>query len=402
MNFNHNDSKHRQISEERMPEYRAARIAPCSADGLRLQRPSYFNRSKPIPTTSSTIAATTTTMESPNGASTACRWSVTKPQPVPLVGLDKKAVLVHDSATIVSSRIEQSLRLRSVQAQFDDVLGEARCETSSSIQYIVGLFDGPEGSTYVEVRRMYGCGHEFRGERDAVVNAARGLNQNENKSLSMSVPKLSIPDDLLGLYVPPSTSELEGTLDRACDQFHSRNRYTVLFALENLVSMTTADKVYRETAHTMSKLIMQNKIGIRDMLLTIYINEAHNTSSRDSLSVQICGAVLRILINSIFALSSNAKNDDFLDRECKHFVEQLVPCLLESVETFHFAHNACLALNCLCLLTKKSVTACAKAMEMNASSVIQQAELYGRREHLELEEAARSTLFLIRNEIISR
>jgi len=249
---------------------------------------------------------------------------------------------------------------------------------------------------------MYGCGHGFLAEREAVVNAARDLNQNENKSLSMSVPKLSIPHDLRGLYAPPSTTELEETLDRACGQFHSRNRHTMLFALENLVSMTTADKVYRETAHAMSKLIMQNKSSIRDMLVTIYINEIHNANSRDTLSVQICGAVLRILINSIFALSSSAKNDGFLDRECKYFVEQLVPCLLESVETFSFVHNACLALNCLCLLTKKSSTACAKAREMNASSVIQQAELYGRKEHLELEEAARSTLSLIRNEIISR
>merc|ERR1712038_1658959 len=261
-----------------------------------------------------------------------------------------------------------------------------------------------------EVRRMRGCGFAFRGERDATINAARGLggklphaeSPSRGQSPSMLVPKLSLPKELLSVYVPPSMSELEDTLDRAGDQFHSRNRHAILFTLENLVSMTSADKVHQETARTMSKLIMQNKSDIRDMLVTIYISEAHNGSARDNLSMQICNAVLRILINSIFALSSCVKNDGFLDGECKYFVEQLVPCLVESVGKCHFAHNTCLALNCLCLLAKKSSVACAKAREMNAGNVIQQAELYGRREHLELEEAARSTLSLLQSEIVSR
>mmetsp|Transcript_11720 Transcript_11720/g.17796 ORF Transcript_11720/g.17796 Transcript_11720/m.17796 type:complete len:395 (-) Transcript_11720:1349-2533(-) len=388
MSFNHSNSNNGQMSEEKKPEYWAARIAPCNADGFRLQRTSYFNNSKSSPDTSINRQgmAMTNSRQSPT-----CRWSVTKPCPVPLFGLDNKAVLVHDSAPIVSSRIDQSLRLRSVQAQFDNVLGEASCETSSSVQYIIGLFAGPEGSTYVEVRKMRGCVLAFRGERDAVINAARGLGGKQTER--PSAPKLSIPKELMSLYVPPSMSELEDTLERASDQFHSRNRHTMLFALQNLVSMTNANKVYTETAHNMSKLIMQNKSDIRDMLVTIYISEAHNV--RDNLSMQICNAVLQILINGIFALSNSVKNDGFLDGECKYFVEQLVPCLVESVGKCHFAHNTCLALNCLCLLTKKSSIACAKAREMDAGNIIQQAELYGKREHLELEEAARSMLFAL-------
>merc|ERR1712038_1827679 len=170
--------------------------------------------------------------------------------------------------------------------------------------------------------------------------------------------------------------------DRAGDQFHSRNRHAILFTLENLVSMTSADKVYQETARTMSKLIMQNKSDIRDMLVTIYISEAHNGSARDNLSMQICNAVLRILINSIFALSSSSKDDGFLDGECKYFVEQLVPCLVESVGNCQFSHNTCLALRCLCLLTERSTLACEKAREMKAGEAIERVGLHGKGEHL--------------------
>lgn len=325
------------------------------------------------------------------------RWSVAKPCPVPLVGLDSRAVLVHDSASIISTRIDQSLRLRSVQVQFDNVRAEASCETGDFLHYMINLFAGPEGSTYVEVRRMHGCGLAFRREREAVINAARCLGAKHAQT--PLVPKLTIPKELRSLFVPPSLSELEDSLDRASDQFHSRNRHTVLFALQNLVSTTTADKVNQETAHNMSRLIMQNKSDIRDMLVTIYISEAH--SGRDDTSMKICNAVLRILINGIFALSSSGKNDGFLDGECKYFVEQLVPCLVESVENYQFTHNTCLALRCLCLLAKRSPLACAKAREMNAGAAIERAELHGKREHLKLEEAARSTLSLLQSEIIT-
>jgi len=315
------------------------------------------------------------------------------------VGLDRKAILVHDSATTVSSRIEESLRLRSVQAQFDNIRAEASCHTTNFLHYTINLFAGPEGSTYVEVRRMSGCALSFRNEREAAINAARCSEVRKHDPIPVrAVPKLVIPKDLLNLYVPPSLSDLEDTLDRSSDQFHSRNRHTVLFALQNLVSMTTPDKVCQETAHKMSKLIMQNKSDIRDLLVTTYISEAHNAG--DEISIQICNAVLRILINGIFALSLNSKNDAFLDGECGYFVSQLVPCLVESIENYRLTHNTCLALNCLCLLTERSSLACAKAREINAANIIRQAEAYGKREHLKLEQAAKSTLASLQRELI--
>merc|ERR1712012_37490 len=149
---------------------------------------------------------------------------------------------------------------------------------------------------------------------------------------------------------------------------------------------------------------------VRDMLVTIYISEA-KCGRGDDLSIQICNAVLRILINGIMALphggssykndNDNDNNDDFLDQECEYFVKELVPCLVESARNYHFTHNACLALDCLCLLTKKSSLACCKARDMNADNVIEQAELYGKREHLKLEEAARSTLASLQTEIFA-
>lgn len=403
MNFNHSNSNNDKLSEESRPIFRAARITSCKSDECQISQTKYFKRSLSSPE-SYHKEQRMMKKETNSGGS---RWSVTQSCPVPLVGLDRKAVLVHDSAKTVSERIDQSLRARSVQAQFDNARAEASCTTSTSLHYMINLFAGPEGSTYVEVRKMRGCSWSFRTEREAAINAATNTAGSAGSAGSLggkrlqtpSVPKLVIPQQLRSLYVCLSHGELIDILNRASDQFHSQNRHTVLFALQNVVSMTTADKVHQETAHDMSKLIIQNQSDIRDILVTMYINEARNTG--DDVSMQICSAVLRILINGIFALSaSGGKNDGFLDGECKYFVEQLVPCLVESAGSYEFPHHTCLALNCLCLLTKKSSLACAKAREINAGSIIEQAELYGKREHLKLEEAARSTLSFLQSEIM--
>jgi hypothetical protein len=315
------------------------------------------------------------------------RWAVINAKSIPYFGLVKGSVSIDDIAMIISARIDESLRLRSVEAKFDVDCAEAICKTSDFLKYKICLYSGPDdNSTHMEVIRLQGCGLAFRKERQAIINAAKGLGGNP------VTPKvMQIPAELRSLYTPPSSSHLENVLDRACDHFHSRNRHNVLFALQNLASITNADKTHTETAHKMSMLIMENKSNARDLIVSIYTSEAKNMS--DDISEQICNSALCILTHGLISLS---RKDGYLDRECKHFTEQLLPCLTRDVESCKCTHNACLALRCFYLLISNSSIAYNNARENNVFNVLAQAERYGSAEHLKLERVARSTIEILK------
>lgn len=321
------------------------------------------------------------------------RWAVNVAKPVPMWGLLSGTKFFDEESAIVSSRIDESLRLRSVEARFDVDQAEADCKTDDFLCYKIYLYAGREGGTHVEVMRTQGCGFAFRKERQAIMNAAKGLGGKQMASFGPR--KLTIPADLLASYVPPSIDDLENALHRACDQFHSNNRQVLLFALQNLATMTAADKVHAETASNMCKLIMQNRCNVRDMIVLIYSSEAQ--SMADAMSEEICAGCLRVLANSIVSMPS--KNDDNDGDDA--FIREFVACLVHGVSNYRCtANNACLALTCLFSLLSRSKLACMKAKEMNANMVLEQARQYGSVEHFKLEQTARSTIDILQKQTI--
>lgn len=327
------------------------------------------------------------------GTKKARRWAVINAKPKPLWPLTRGTMLIDECPRIVSGRIDESLRLGSVQVQFDEHHAEVFCKTRDFLQYKVCLYAGDEGGTYVEVIRMVGCALRFVEQRQNIMNAAKGLGGHLPAPPSK---KMKIPADLLDLYVPPSINDLEIILDRTCDRLSSNNRQVVLFALQNLVSITTASEVHSETAHNMGKLIMENKNCILDMITSVYAFETQNRRGR--YSEQICSACLSILINGIISLSTK-RNNRSLDEECTNFIENLVPFLIKGVSSYECTHNTCLALQCLLLLVTKSSLACMKIGEMKANDIIEKAGHYGSIEHLRLEETAKSVLNVLQTRI---
>lgn len=317
------------------------------------------------------------------------RWSVVDAKPVPVWGLEKGTVQVYDGPSIVSTRIGESLRLRSVQAHFDADRAEAECKTNDSLRYNIYLYAGADDSTHVEVMMMDGCRFSFKKERQLIMNAAKGLGAVE--AVPCAPKGLKIPANLKSLYVPPSINDLETTLQSASDQIHSNQRETVLFALQNLAFKTNGEKAHLETAQKLSKLLMQNKSEIRDLIVSVYV--ALSTEMKDETSHHICDACLCILENGIISLS---KNDGFLDRECKCLVEELIPSLVQNLKSSKCHRHTCLALRCLSLLVDNSSLACEAVDRTNIASVIEQIVELGRREHLMLEKTAVSTRDVLR------
>jgi hypothetical protein len=309
------------------------------------------------------------------------KWCVLEAQPKPFFPLERVVEIPDDSQT-VSLRICDSLRVRSVQAEFEG--SQANCKTSGFLSYVINLYAGPHGSTIVEVMRQKGCGFAFRKEREAIITAAKG----HGGDVPSKLPSImKIPDDLLKQYQPPTKKDHEDTLDRASEQLHSKRRDVLLFALQNLSAMTTHDKVNQKSAQDLAHLIMTSPIDIRDTIAQVLITCSHED---DSTSEQILNACLTIFSNSMTLLSNGDTLQSTLDEE-KMFTNTMIPSLVNIVSNLSCPHNACLALLCLRLMLKNSIDARNK-MTAEAHSIVKNAELFGNQRHMKMAKEAKIAL----------
>lgn len=331
------------------------------------------------------------------------RWIVNVPKPVPHYNFVKGTKLINKSASYVSQKIDNYLRLSSIDANFDSENSEATCKTSDYIYFNIFLYAGPvANSTYVEMMRIKGCGFSFVKERDNIMNVAKGgeIPKQQHSTIFGSIGDK--PPSLLETYVPPSQSDLESTLLRASDKLHSNiSDMTVLFILQTLVALTTSDKFVPENAHQMSVLIMENKYDIRDRILSIHMAQVSSRMDNDEVSEQICNASLTVLTNGILAMysSTNEKQGEYFleqeeqseDQQFKSFIAMFIPSVVEAVVNHEtWTNNACLAMKCLEAMVFHSTATCEilREMDNDVGTLVEQAKLYGYREHLKLEQAA--------------
>jgi hypothetical protein len=366
---------------------------------------------------------TTTHHQSYGNPLSSHRWPVKVAKPMYIFGPDKHAKLIHLSPTIVSTRIDEFLRDNSIQATFDADNAEANCKTADGLHYKITLYSPPHSNhdddngvdkdytnnaTYVEViKTNKGCGFQFLTHRQNIINVARGSeidqptchnhNNRENISRNRKTKRttreiMKIPADLLTSYEPPSISDLQDTLYTATDQLHSSNQQVILFTLQNLLSITTPDATYPNTALEMSRLIMQNFSNVRDMIGLIYTNAVQSYDSViNDTNERLCNACLSILINSMTLLEGNHNEPLFNNQnQGQYFLGQLIPSLAQSVRNHRKdTHNAHLAIVYLDKLTKCVPATCKNLLtDIGIDTLLEEARLYGHREHLKLEMAA--------------
>ncbi len=346
-------------------------------------------------------------MKSSNvGRKAPTRWAVTAPKPKPIYGLERGTVQINEPVAIVAARIDDCLRLRSVEAKFDSKRAEAQCKTSGMLRYQIYLYagesnsdnsgrasgEGSTESTFVEIMKVAGDGLSFINERNAIVDAAKGLGgvRDSNKSsTNNNKMMMAIPDELLDQYVPPSDTEIEDMLNRISDQLHSKYDNAVIFSLQNLRSMMTPDKHYPNTAaNRVSKYIIGNYNCIRDMIASLFAARSGNIKDNER-NEQICNLSLDILINGMQTLFSDGGTTCTQDYECEQLVQMMVPSLEATVSNYdNYAHTACLAMKCLCLMVTSSSFARAMVSQTNIAKDVEEAKLYGSMEHLKLEQEA--------------
>lgn len=334
------------------------------------------------------------------------KWNVTEAKPMPIWDLEFGSVQIDASPNVVSSRIDDCLRNRSIQVKFDSKNAEAHCITGDCLHYNIYLYAGKNNSTFVEILRQRGCGFQFRSERRAVLDSANEMHKtslvskrqrsfevpSEVKNLCKRTRRFEIPAELKAMCSPPSKSELENELERLSDEMHSNRRETVLVALQNLVCMTNN----APATDACNLIMLSTSCQILDAVLAIYDSESKK-ELRDIFSDQVCYACLETFQN---VLASFVKNNSHgvLDLEKRSLMDKLIPSLFFSIQgdKLKHSHQAYCALRCLSLLVDNSQFACARIRDLDTFHAMEQAIAFGSREHMLLEKTA----MIIQNKLI--
>jgi len=249
--------------------------------------------------------------------------------------------------------------------------------------------------------RHKGCGFSFVRERDSIMKVAKGEDWQQNQHYRMNT---RIPQEmLLESNMLPTQRDLEETLHKVSHNLDNSEQspQTTLFVLQNLIALTSSnEQLVAENTHRLPLLIMENRDQIRDRIQSIFMAQIPSSDYDDETRQQIHNASLVILTNCLHSMYKQNEKTKYFNCEeesYKLFVQKLVPKLVETVVNHSQSpSNACLSMTCLKVLLLHSATARTMLYEMNElGRIVEQAKLYGCREHLKLEQIATSLLELL-------
>lgn len=191
--------------------------------------------------------------------------------------LERTAVFVPNSdASVVSGRISDVLRDRSIEASFDDTKGRARCVTADGVDFRVRLYRGRgqyNHGVIVEVQRRFGTSINFHSDTQAILDSAEGKTPSPPPSKPATLP-LGPQDDN---YSPSAGSSL-GMVARMLNFPGYDAQY---LALQTLTSLTDPAKMGYVTAKTVSTELMTSTttdVGAKLLMLILSSPKAQEES----------------------------------------------------------------------------------------------------------------------------
>lgn len=338
----------------------------------------------------------------PRSPSKSSSWTVTSLAPVPAdYSLQRGHREVNGEPHVVSARISECLRSRSIQAEYSQEKALATCRTADNVHIRIRLFSGKDdGTVIVHVHRMKGCGFSFRDDCSAILDAAQDIVVDPVKDhVSFAIPssiKKSKPLDI---------KYLEQSVADCATHLQSDKRELQVFALQHILAMTDPIKSSESTSTQVSQIIMMNPEGVRKslaiLLITGSLNEETSERYNDSESAQEMKSLgLGILSNIMMALSKDRTLDLVMQGEAESafFTNELMPALLRDVRNFEMCpHCSSLAARSLSVLFKHSSTARKRCMSVEGNLIaLENAVEYGAKSHASLHHEAENAMLNVR------
>jgi len=329
-----------------------------------------------------------------------CSWKISTLNEVPLdFPLERTRREIYQvPVTKVVDRITNSLRLLSIEADFDGQNGKAKCKTSDMVNFRIRLFAGKattQEPVIVELQRRSGSPRCFIRVAKKILDAAEGMEiQPEKvparKKMPLCIMKTPVSKMkcLQKIEKEDPHKMVEMGIKKSLEMLRSKKKDVNSLGLENLCFMTDPLKTQPEMASMSCKamLLGENWTEIRDEIGELLQSDAFLPEEFETHPCKEifnkCRHLAIVFLSNVLALTSQ---DCYLEDAVKNqkwFTEFLIPSLLDEVKSFEVSSNNAYEAACgLTFLAKCSDVARRKMKENSAVDDLQLANQFAVHNH---------------------
>lgn len=316
---------------------------------------------------------------------------------------------ISEDASIVASRISETLRLLSIQTEFDCKKAKAKCTTSDCVNFRIRLYAGGEDGkpVVVEVQRRCGSASSFMRSCRAILDAAEGESTRSDTKMKAPNQMKAIGDLKCLEKARPSDEEakieVKSSLDVAVEMLRSSRHDLTLMGLENMCYLTDPLKTLPQCALRISRdIIMENNMFDLREEIRVLIERDHFRNGLDSdegpvnHDEHLRQLALRVFSNAM-ALCSKDGCLIVAVNEQKWFGDTLIPTLIDELKRATVSANSAYeAAICVLSLVSCSGLALQVLVENGIVPALESAYEFGTLRHELLAEEALRCLEVIK------
>ena len=284
-------------------------------------------------------------------------WKVEALDPVPLdFPLERTRREIHGSnASQVAERISKTLRLLSVEAEYDGEKAKAKCKTNDMVSFRIRLFAGDEGQqqpVIVEIQRRSGSPSCFMRVCRQILDGAEGMEiAAETVPARKKMPPFMAKAPVGGLKCIQQASlardpqaEANSSIEKCLVLLRSKEKDTNALGLENLLHMTDPLKTRPDIALIVCKQVIsgENSVEIREEIgamlqKDVFVPEEFEANSMKEV-FEKCRHLCLCLLSNVLGLTSKDGCLEGAVKSEKWFAD-LICTLLDEVKAFEESSN---------------------------------------------------------------
>ncbi len=340
-----------------------------------------------------------------------CNWKVSLLNEVPLdFHLERtKREIEKISVTEVVERITNSLRLLSVEAEFDGEYAKAKCKTIDMVAFHIRLFAGNSKSqepVIVEIQRRSGSPQCFMRVCKKILDAAEGLEIQPDSVLARKqMPACMMKTSISGMKCLQNAAKDDAKtkvatgMSKSLEMLSSKKKDVYVLGLEKLCLMTDPLKTQPDVALLACKEILygqycieiRKEVGIIFQQDSLVLKKSGGDPLRDLFDK--CRHLALVLLSNILALTSQDGCLANVIEVQTWYTDVLIPMLLDEVRSFEASSNNAYEAACgLTSLARCSEVAKRIMMENSTVDDLQIANQFAMYNHTLLESETRRCL----------
>jgi len=283
----------------------------------------------------------------------------------------------------VVDRITKSLRLLSIEADFDGKNAKAKCKTSDMVSFRIRLFTGEakaQEPIIVELQRRSGSPRSFMRVSKKILDAVEGAEIEPEKVPARKKMPLCI------LKTPVSKMKCLKKIDKqdphkmveigikkSLEMLGSKKKDVNSLGLENLCFMTDPLKIQPDMALMSCKamLLGDHWTEIRDEIGTMLQSDAFLSEEFENYPCKVvfnkCRHLAIVFLTNVLALTSQDGCLENAVQNQKWFTEFLIPSLLNEMKSFEISSNNAYEATCGLTFLAKCSDVARRTMKENSA-----------------------------------